>query len=457
MSTEPFKPKVLIVGAGLGGLALAAILERAGIPYEIYEKARTMKPLGSAISVGPGVMPMLKQLGILEQVAAKGSCANNKCYMVNENMEPMTIADFKTGMVERFGWKSYILARPSLQNILLDLIPPEKIHLNKRVLSHVETGEGIIIRTSDNKTHQGHILVGADGAYSGVRQSLYEQLDKLGQLPASDKKPMAYSRICLVGQTHPLDEKEYAHINDELCRYEFIMGVKKEMYCATFTTAEKTVCWMVVEILEKESTKMDDSFRSSEWGPEASEAMCNEVRDFPIRKDMTMGFLIDRTPKDVICKVMLEEKLFQTWTSGRTVLIGDACHKMSPSGALGGQTAMNDALILANHLNTLTSNNIEDIERVLKAYKEEQFPHAKSAVKISAGMANLLKHDFTGSLVRMMMNNLPHFIWIMIRAKSSGYRPQISFLPLVEDKGTYRPTYQPSLETTRPKNTTVAL
>ncbi|KAG0258577.1 hypothetical protein BG011_003206 [Mortierella polycephala] len=440
MSTEPFKPKVLIIGAGLGGLTLGAILERAEIPYEIYEKAHALKPVGSAISIGPRVMPMLKQLGVLDQIAVKGALGD-KSYMVNEDMEFMGTADYKTGMEERFGWKSYILARPELHSILKSLIPEEKIHLNKRVLSHVETGEGIIIRTSDNKTHQGHILVGADGVYSGVRQSLYEQLDKLGQLPASDKKPMTYSSLCLVGQTRPMDETEYEHINDEMCRYEVIMGVKKEMCCATFTTAQKTVCWMVVEMLEKESTKTDDGFRSSEWGPEASEAMCNEVRDFPIRKDMTMGFLIDHTPKDVICKVMLEEKLFETWTSGRTVLIGD-----------GGQTAMNDALVLANYLNTLVSNDVEEVQRVLRAYKEEQFPHGKAAVKISAGMTNFVKHDFMGFIARKVINNIPRSIWFMIRAKTCAYRPQIAFLPHVEDKGTHKPIHQPSLETTRPKN-----
>ncbi|KAF8962165.1 hypothetical protein BGZ46_001216, partial [Entomortierella lignicola] len=55
MSSTTRKPKVLIVGAGIGGLTLGAILEKASIPYEIFEKASELKPLGSAISVGPSV------------------------------------------------------------------------------------------------------------------------------------------------------------------------------------------------------------------------------------------------------------------------------------------------------------------------------------------------------------------------------------------------------------------
>lgn len=55
--------------------------------------------------------------------------------------------------------------------------------------------------------------------------------------------------------------------------------------------------------------------------------MCKEVRNFklPGGKDgnLTLGDLIDKTPKDRICKVMLEEKVFTTWHGGRTVLLGD--------------------------------------------------------------------------------------------------------------------------------------
>ncbi|KAF9195143.1 hypothetical protein BGZ51_004570 [Haplosporangium sp. Z 767] len=225
------------------------------------------------------------------------------------------------------------------------------------------------------------------------------------------------------------------------------------MSCITFTTAERTVCWMVVEMLNKETGKTHNSFRSTEWGPEASGTMCDEVRDFPIRKGMTLGYLIDRTPKEVICKVMLEEKLFHTWTSGRTVLMGDACHKMTPAAGLGARTAMNDAVVLANYINTLESNDIVEIERILKEYKDERYEPGKDAVKLSSSMMRIIKHDFMGAVFRKLLHNAPRSMWHTIRAKSSAYRPQISFLPLVEDHGTYRPSHQPSLEKTRPKDT----
>lgn len=91
-----------------------------------------------------------------------------------------------------------------------------------------------------------------------------------------------------------------------------------------------------MEYLGKESSKADESFRNSEWGPEAAESMCEEVRGFKVPggkdgKVLTMGDIIDLTPKDLISKVMLEEKVFNTWYDGRTVLIGDgkqSCMKL---------------------------------------------------------------------------------------------------------------------------------
>lgn len=55
--------------------------------------------------------------------------------------------------------------------------------------------------------------------------------------------------------------------------------------------------------------------------------MIEAVRNFKLPYG-TIGDLIDNTPKDKISRVYLEDKLFETWTHGRTVLIGDAAHKV---------------------------------------------------------------------------------------------------------------------------------
>jgi 2-polyprenyl-6-methoxyphenol hydroxylase-like FAD-dependent oxidoreductase len=62
------EPKVLIVGAGIAGLFMAVLLERAGIEYEIFERSAQVRPAGSAIGLGFNVMPVMEQLGLLEEL-----------------------------------------------------------------------------------------------------------------------------------------------------------------------------------------------------------------------------------------------------------------------------------------------------------------------------------------------------------------------------------------------------
>ncbi|KAF9347663.1 hypothetical protein BGX26_000865, partial [Mortierella sp. AD094] len=63
---------------------------------------------------------------------------------------------------------------------------------------------------------------------------------------------------------------------------------------------------------------------------ESIDDMLNQFQDFPCAFGGTMKEIFDATPKNLILKVFLEEKVFQTWYNGRSVLIGDACHKLLP-------------------------------------------------------------------------------------------------------------------------------
>ncbi|KAF9436905.1 hypothetical protein BGZ76_002627, partial [Entomortierella beljakovae] len=62
------KPQVLIIGAGIGGLMMAILLDQINIPYHIFERAAEVKPLGSAMSFSGDIMSALEQLGIYEDL-----------------------------------------------------------------------------------------------------------------------------------------------------------------------------------------------------------------------------------------------------------------------------------------------------------------------------------------------------------------------------------------------------
>lgn len=69
-----------------------------------------------------------------------------------------------------------------------------------------------------------------------------------------------------------------------------------------------------------------------EWRPEATESLVNTIRNYPIAfggEGAVLGDILDVTPKDVRSKVMLEEKLFETWYDGNIVLIGDGKQTMA--------------------------------------------------------------------------------------------------------------------------------
>ncbi|KAF9151721.1 hypothetical protein BG015_006296 [Linnemannia schmuckeri] len=142
----------------------------------------------------------------------------------------------------------------------------------------------------------------------------------------------------------------------------------------TLTTKENTVCFVIIQFLTTETSKDNDVFRSSEWGPEAVQAMCDEVRHFPIisggnddrsRKKLTLGDLFDLAPNEYMSKVMLEEKL-------------------NPSGGAGATNAIHDAIVLANYIHAFPDHPITDeIEATFKAYQDERIEWVQSTFETS--------------------------------------------------------------------------
>ncbi|KAF9311459.1 hypothetical protein BG003_007382 [Podila horticola] len=445
------KPKVLISGAGLGGLTLAILLHKAKIPFLVFEKAYEVKPLGSALVIGTGAAPLFRQMGIYEDFLAIAKHQNHLNIM-DENLKPQWTLNYDWLEDIGGGYREYIVARPDLYNVLWNHVPRDRIHLGKRILSFKEIENQVQVHTSDNSLYHGDILVGADGAYSAVRQHLYKILKETGDLPKSDDVALPYSCVCLVGQTTVLSPDEFPEVGKEVCQFSSILGLTNMCTWLTMTTKQNTVCWMVIQFLTAETAKQNDSFRNSEWGPEAAAAMCKEWRHLKVpggkTGELTLGEYIDRTPKEYIAKVMLEEIVFDTWYSGRTVLLGDACHKMNPTGGVGALMAISDAVTLANWISTLGVPAVNDLKHIFKQYKAERYPAAKEAFESSQLFTKTLGKGMLSVFVRSLMKRLPAWLWRRMLYKSVGPRPQASFLTPVEDNGTLKPFYQHSLQKT---------
>ncbi|KAG0342754.1 hypothetical protein BG000_001614 [Podila horticola] len=370
------------------------------------------------------------QLGIYDEFVKLGKPAS-QMETYTESLQLFSIMNYSE-VKTLGGTPQFSISRPDLYGLLYRQVPPENIHLGKRILSFMQTKDGVTINCSDNYSYRGDILVGADGAYSAVRQHMYKELKAVGKLPSCDDVSLPFNCVCLVGQTLPLDPEDFPELKMDRAQFTSVLGTENR---CTF--------------LDKDSSKRNDSFRNSEWGPEAADALCREARvlKIPGGKDgvVTLGTYIDKSPREYVSKVMLEEIVFDTWYSGRAVLMGDACHKMNPCGGAGALNAIHDAVTLANWISTLRLASVSDMEKVFKEYRKERYPIAKENFANSQMFAHNFGKNTLSVMIRAFMKHMPAWLWKRICIKMISARPQAAFLPLVEDLGTVKPMPQRSL------------
>lgn len=122
------------------------------------------------------------------------------------------------------GYEGQLFARPALYDLMLSRVPEDKISLGKKILKVEEKDNKVTIHCADNSTHTGDILVGADGAYSTIRQNIYKDMADKGILPKSDAEDLVAGYTTLVGVTDSLDLSKYPMLKDGNCDSEFMGG-----------------------------------------------------------------------------------------------------------------------------------------------------------------------------------------------------------------------------------------
>ncbi|KAI8350677.1 hypothetical protein B0O80DRAFT_457228 [Mortierella sp. GBAus27b] len=441
-ASHPKPPHVIIIGAGVAGLLLAILLKRANITFDIYERAETVKPLGAIMSLNVNILPVFEQLGLYDDLM-KVSYTSPGMHVFSEDLQELGYRG-NEGIKEMVGYDYIVFSRPQLYDLLLAQIDADKIHFGKKLVSVKEMAQGgIEIHCADNTSYKGDILVGADGAYSAVRQNMYDHLDKQGKLPLSDSKGLEMGYINIVGTTDPLDENKFEDLKDKFTHFHFIIGNGRPYTWSTFTVPGKKICWGA-QIQLDATTPENRAIMNAEWGPEGNEAMIKEIYNFPTKYG-PLGQFIDETPRERISRVYLEEKMFETWYHGRSVLIGDAAHKMLPSAGQGAVNAMQDAVILANCLYDIANNpTSENITNAFRDYQEQRMPHVRQQFDISKTMAKVIYGQTWSErlLRRIVFGYLPKSMLHKDTIKSGAYRPQCTFLPLTPNRGTYPPLPQ---------------
>ncbi|KAG0032095.1 hypothetical protein BGZ81_011671 [Podila clonocystis] len=437
----PSRTKVLIVGGGLGGLVLAILLERAGIEYWILEQSVLVRPIGSVIALSPLVLPLMEQLGLLEEIERLSKPVAGLTFLRDDlsTIGRIIFNDNSRGMdhQKRYGNYDQTIPRPDLYNLLLTRISPDRIKRGKRLVNFRQTETEVTVRCSDGTFYTAEILVGADGAASTVRTSLYRQMKDAKVLPRADQEPEKYRHVCLIGVTNPLSLKRYPDLGLRFSTFKIVLNRNSPYMCWFMPIPGHRYAWLVSRALDEPVVVNSGNSDHSEWGRDATEEMSKSVRHLIFPDGGTVGDLIDCTPREVMAKVMLEDRHFKTWHHLRTVLLGDACHKSVPFTGKGANESILDAAVLASLIYDMPSNNQQEINKLFKTYAQTRSPIAKKVVDQSSKVGALLvNRSWTGSLMRTLVFSLQNTWKYRTEVdKMHMHRYQATFLPFVPDRG----------------------
>jgi FAD-dependent urate hydroxylase len=158
--------KVVVIGAGIGGLTAGIALQRAGYTVEIYDRVRELRPAGAGISLWSNGVKVLNWLGLSKQIAAIGGQMNQMEYRgsTGDLLNQISLAP----LIKAVGQRPYPVARRDLQQMLLDALAGE-VKLGMRCLEVKEDGNQAIAFFEDGSEAVGDLVIAADGVRSSLR------------------------------------------------------------------------------------------------------------------------------------------------------------------------------------------------------------------------------------------------------------------------------------------------
>ncbi|ASU56543.1 MULTISPECIES: flavin-dependent oxidoreductase [Nocardiopsis] len=358
---------IVIVGAGIGGLATALALHSHGISATVLETAEEIRPLGVGINVQPAAIAELTALGLGDALAATGIPTREHLYLDHRGT---TLWNEPRGVAAGNEYPQYSIHRGELQLLLLEAVRerlgPGAVRTGLRLDSFEQTATGVRALARDQSGGAAEVtgaaLVGADGLHSRVRAQLHPDRTALSGGGVHMWRGLTELDGFLDGRTMIVANDEHSA---RLVAYPI-----SARHAARGRALLNWVCLVPSPGLSVEAD-WDDNGRIEELAPHYAHWDFGwlDVPGVLARSERILQYpMVDRDP-------------LEHWGEGRTTLLGDAAHLMYPIGANGASQAVLDAAALAAELGTGG-----DVEAALRRYEDVRLPATNEIVRANRRM-----------------------------------------------------------------------
>jgi 2-polyprenyl-6-methoxyphenol hydroxylase-like FAD-dependent oxidoreductase len=359
---------VLIAGSGIGGLTLALSLHQIGVAAKVFESVSELKPLGVGINVLPHAVRELIELGLFDQLDASGVRTGELAYF-SKHGKP--IWREPRGMEAGYKWPQFSIHRGTLQQILLDAaierLGPENILTSHHLSDWSETSDGVRANFIDKATgrtaarsHDGALLIAADGIHSAVREKLYPL----------EGPPIWNGRILWRGITASdafLSGRTMIMAGHQILKF-VCYPISREADAA----GKFPINWVA-------ERHMPPTYQ---WRREDYNRTARLEEFLPWFADWRFDWLdvpglIRNCPRAYEYPLVDRDPIPQ-WTFGLTTLMGDAAHPMYPIGSNGASQAILDARVLTREILAQGPTHA-----ALVAYEAERRPATSDLVMLN--------------------------------------------------------------------------
>jgi salicylate hydroxylase len=354
------KPRILVIGAGIGGLSAALALLRRGFPVQVFDQAPALSELGAGIQVAANGSRVLRALGLGDQLERIGIVAGLVDLRVWNSDERWRMQDHSTAAA-RYGAPHYTMHRADLQEMLRAAVRrenPAAIRLGARCIGFDASAQGATVAFENGERASGDAVIGADGIHSVVRQTIF------GADKAEFTGFMAWRGLC-PRETLPASLMRHGG---------WIAPTSHIMHYPVRDGAMLNVI-AVVERGDWQKESWYDRGTHAEW-----------LADFPGWHEDARA-MIAATAEPFKWALMVRLPL-PRWSVATATLLGDACHSTLPFLAQGGSMAIEDAYVLARCL-----DDFGDVETALKRYEAARIERTKHIVLAALDQKERLHGD----------------------------------------------------------------